>query len=158
MPDVFVELADGSYLVLDGDDGSRRVREELDVWALVPEDGESGATRDPSVWHDALQAGPLLYVVFTGVVGNAAWEVFPASASWLSSLFGRRRQLDAPGAAKRAAEAAAEVTGVADEDVSASGASKDGEGVWHIELALSDGRQGKARIDASGNVTHVKFR
>lgn len=158
MTDLVVELADSSFLVLDGEEDSRRIREELDVWALVPEDGETAGTRDPSVWHDAFKAGPLLYVVFAGVVGNAAWEVFPASARFLSSVFGRRRAFDAPGAAKRSAEAAAKVTGVAEEDVTASSASLDGNGVWHIELALADGRKGRARIDPSGNITHIKVR
>ena len=158
MSDLLVELADGSHLVVAGEQASARAREELEVWALVPTDGEAAAVRgDPSVWHDALKAGPLLYVIFAGVVGNAAWEVFPASARLLTSMFNRHRELDAPAAAERARDAAAAVARCALEDVSANSATRDGNGVWQVDLALADGRHGKARIDASGQVTHVKF-
>lgn len=57
---------------------TEQVRSELDAWSLVPPaeaDGEEDATRQDGVWHDALQAGPLVLVEFQGIVGNTA---FPA--------------------------------------------------------------------------------
>jgi hypothetical protein len=155
MPDdLVIELVDGAHLVLDGAEVTPHVRRELEVWGLVPADRDAAeARRDPSVWHDALQAGPLLYVVFAGVVGNAAWEVFPASARYLTLLFKRRRTLDAAAVARRAREAAAAVAECDPDAVHASAATRNGQGVWHVRLALDDGRSGTARLEASGNVT-----
>lgn len=158
MKDIRLELADESVLLIEADEVPQPLRDELEVWALVPDADEAQEARDPSVWHNALQAGPLLYVVFSGVVGNAAWEVFPAGARFLSSRFAAPRPLEAPGAAKRAVTAAASIAALRDDEVQATSVNRDSEGVWHVEVVLSDGRRGKVRLDASGHATHVKFR
>jgi 2-phospho-L-lactate transferase/gluconeogenesis factor (CofD/UPF0052 family) len=99
----------------------------------------------------------LLYVLYTGVVGNAAWEVFPASARFLSRLFQNRRELDAIEAARRAVDAAARVLGVDEDAIATDAATKDGQGVWHVALQAENGRRGEARLDPTGHVTHIKF-
>lgn len=154
-----VEVVDGSHLVFSSDAPSRQVRSEFEVWGLVPESPSDAAMRtDQSVWQHALEAGPLLYVVFQGVVGNAAWEIFPTAGRYLRQLWQREpHELDAEGAAERARAAVAAVSGCDENDVSVSEAQRDGEGVWRLRFALADGRRGKARIDSRQTVTHVKI-
>ena len=72
-------------------------------WSPAEADGEDDATRQGGVWHDALQAGPLVLVSFQGIVGNTAFAAFPAAARYLRRQFGESREpLGAPGTVVRA--------------------------------------------------------
>lgn len=152
------ELLDGSELVL-FDAVAPNVARELEAWALVPEIADGEPARDASVWKDALDAGPLLYVAFSGVVGNAAWSVFPAAAHYLRARVSRKVPgLDAVSAGSRAREAAAAASGAAESDVALDEVERDGEGTWKAKLRLADGRGAKVRMDACGVVTHVRLK
>jgi hypothetical protein len=152
------ELLDGSELVL-FDAVAPNVARELEAWALVPEVADDDPARDASVWKDALDAGPLLYVVFSGVVGNAAWSVFPAAARYLRARMPRKAPgLDAVLAGSRAREAAAAASGAAESDIALDEVERDGEGTWKAKLRLADGRVAKVRMDAGGVVTHVRLK
>jgi hypothetical protein len=111
------------------------------------------------VWKDALDAGPLLYVVFSGVVGNAAWSVFPSAARYLRARVSRKVPgLDAVSAGSRAREAAAAASGAAESDIALDEVERDGEGTWKATLRLADGRVAKVRMDVAGVVTHVRLK
>jgi len=152
------ELLDGSELVL-FDAVAPNVAREFEAWALVPEVADDEPVRDASVWKDALDAGPLLYVAFSGVVGNAAWSVFPAAAHYLRARMSRKAPgLDAISAGSRAREAAAVASGAAESDVALDEVERDDEGTWKAKLRLTDGRVAKVRMDAAGVVTHIRLK
>lgn len=160
--ELVIELFDGSALVLDGKGAPPRAEQEFSIWGLVPDEASKDAVdrhRDPVTWQSALDAGPLLYTAFQGVIGNAAWAAFPAAARHLSALWrGKHRPVDdAPSAGNRVADAARALYDDAEAEVSVTSVRRDGEGVWHVEFIL-DGREGIARLTSDGAVTHVKFR
>lgn len=159
--DLVVELVDGSSVVLASDALSPRARDELDVWGLVPAEGDGGSQdtgrADPATWQQALEAGPLLVAALQGVIGNAAWATFPAAARYLRALWSTRerevRDAVAAGAvARRALQAVAPQLAA-----TVMSSSRDGEGVWHVQLEVAPRRRATVRIVAGGAVTHVQI-
>jgi hypothetical protein len=147
-----IELLDGSWLgVFEADEATAQ---ELETWALVPEGALDETSRAGGVWAQALEAGPLLYVMFTGVVGSAAWSVFPAAARFLS----RRRHADLDVAA-----VTARVRATAEEALGASAAAqmiirdvhRDGDGTWLATFDLASDETGSAHLTADGTVVRL---
>lgn len=150
------ELADGSHVVIT-ERVPPNVEEQLGVWCLVPDTRGDDVARDPSVWNSAIDAGPLIHVVYQGVVGNGAWAAFPAAAAYLRARLGRRdTTLDAVAVAERVRHAAAATSeGAADEFV-VEWVERDGDGVWRATVRDAAGRSISARLDPSGTLTHLR--
>lgn len=152
------ELLDGSQLMI-SEPLAPNVARELEAWALVPASADEEPSRDSSVWKDALDAGPLLYVAFSGIIGNAAWSVFPAAAHYLRArLSSKPPTMDATAAGSRARAATAAASGVGDPDVALEDIARDGQNTWKAALRLADGRVARVRLDAHGVVTHVRLK
>ena len=148
---VIIELADHSYLIFRSAGMSAEARDELNEWARVPEQHDAVLRGEPSVWQHAFEAGPLLYAVFQGAIGNAAWAIFPAAARHLESLKKRRATPnDAPSAARLARAEIANLVGCADEEVKITKVSPDTSGGWRVSFLLQDGTSGDAGVSPNG--------
>lgn len=149
---VVIELLDGSWLgVFEADEAATR---ELETWALVPDGPADEPSRAGGVWTQALEAGPLLYVMFTGVVGNAAWSVFPAAARFLTRR--RHADVDMTAVTERVRATAAESFGAsATTAMAIRDVHRDGDGTWVVTFDLAGGETGAARLTADGSVVHM---
>jgi hypothetical protein len=147
-----IELLDGSWLgVFEADEA---ITQELETWALVPEGSPDEPSRAGAIWAQALEAGPLLYVIFAGVVGNAAWSVFPAAARFLTQR--RRTALDAARVAARVRATAEQAFGVsATAGMTIRDVHRDGDGTWLVNFDLADGKAGSARLTSDGIVVRL---
>jgi hypothetical protein len=147
-----IELLDGSWLgVFGAEDAAAR---ELETWALVPDGAADETSRAGGVWAQALEAGPLLYVMFAGVVGNAAWSVFPAAARFLARR--RHADMDAAAVIARVRATAKEALGApAAAGMSVRDVRREGDGTWVAAFELAGGETGSARLASDGAVVRL---
>jgi hypothetical protein len=147
-----IELLDGSWLgVFGAEDVAAR---ELETWALVPDGAPDETSRAGGVWAQALEAGPLLYVMFAGVVGNAAWSVFPAAARFLTRR--RHADIDAGAVSLRVRATAKEALGApAAADISIRDVHREGDGTWVAAFELASGETGSAHLTSDGAVVRL---
>jgi hypothetical protein len=157
--DRLFELPDGSTLVVALDRASPAVLDELETWSLVAGQEEPAEiVRDPSVWTNLVSAGPLVVATVQGMIGNAAWSVFPAAAHWLGDRRERRHVLDAAAAASRASAAVSSVAGVAESAVQVTETARDSTGGWRVQAQIDSGRRATALLDATGLCVSVRLR
>jgi hypothetical protein len=151
-PSAVIELLDGSWLgVFGAEDAATR---ELETWALVPDGGPDETSRAGGVWSQALEAGPLLYVMFAGVIGNAAWSVFPAAARFLTRR--RHTDMDVAAVAVRVRNTAREALGApAATDMIIRDVHREGDGTWVAAFELANGETGSAHLTSDGAVVRL---
>lgn len=129
---------------------SESTREELRVWASSDADAAEGTRFLDAV----LSLEGLLMAAATGVVGNAAWSVFPAAAHWLKE---RALSDDAPSLqdiAKRMQECVTTL-GAAPRDLVIADLRQDREGRWLGELR-HDGVRYRITADPTGRILRVR--
>jgi hypothetical protein len=78
-----VELLDGSWLCLDTRGADQSVAEELEIWALVPDQRAHVTARSGRSWDDVLGAGPLVRALRARSVTEAAHRAFESTARHL---------------------------------------------------------------------------
>lgn len=151
------ELPDGSHLLFDAGP-SQAALDELETWSLIADDD---ATRpsdehrgDPVVWASALTAGSLALAAVQGVIGNAAWAVFPAAARFLRSLRDRKPK-DAAGAVEIARVAVIKIHGGDSSDVVIETCERTAAGTWSLKLTHGTTRLA-VLVDTSGAVVQVR--
>jgi hypothetical protein len=124
-------------------------RDELLNWAQADVDAADG-TRG----IDAVSLEGLLIAVSTGVVGNAAWSVFPAAAHWLKEHF---RSDDAPtleDIAGRMRECLAAL-GATPADLVVADLREDRDGRWLGEFH-GNGVRYRITADATGRILRTR--
>lgn len=158
--DIALPLPDGSVLLLPKASLSAAVHDELETWSLLADGDDATASDerrgDPAVWTAALGAGSLAIAALQGVIGNAAWAVFPAAARYLRSLRGGRDPLDSVQAAQRAQEGVARVCAVSASDVAVTSAEREPAGTWRVELTVADGRTAVVVLDTVGAAVSIR--
>ena len=124
-------------------------RDELFSWARADVDAADG-TRG----LDALSLEGLLIAMSTGVVGNAAWSVFPAAAHWLKEHFRSDDDPTVKDVAKRMRECLAAL-GAAPADLVIDDLRQDRDGRWLGEFHC-DGVRYRITADATGRILRAR--
>ena len=128
-----------------------RVRDELRAWARADIDGPDGSrSLDPVLSLDGL-----LIAASTGVVGSAAWSVFPAAAHWLSAHVRSEHAPTLEDVAERMRECLAKLESTPSGDFVFAKLHQDHDGRWLGEL-----RRGAVRYritsDAAGHILRIR--
>lgn len=125
-------------------------RDELRIWASADVDAADGTRFLDTV----LSLEGLLIAASTGVVGNAAWSVFPAAAHWLKE---RVLSDDAPSlqdVAERMRECLTTL-GAVPADLVIADLRQDRDGRWLGEFHR-DGVRYRITADATGRILRVR--
>ena len=154
---MMLSLPDDSTLVIHGEVSlSPAARDQLETWSLVdPLDVPETTRADPIQWLEAIGAGGLALAAIHGIIGNAAWSVFPAASRFLSSAHGGRR-LDATEAADVARASVVEVAQVSPSTVSITSVTQS-KNTWDVEAKLRGGRVVNITMSLSGRVSQVRL-
>lgn len=153
-----LELPDGSVLLVDRSGLSPAATRELEAWSvIVPGEMEDTRAGDLESWRIALEAGPLLVAVVTGVLGNAAWSVFPAAARWLRSRREAPTLADTAAAAAHAISGTAMTLNVPADELSVTSVTTTPTG-WKVSMSVADGRSASATVIADGSIVHLTTR
>jgi hypothetical protein len=152
-----LSLPDDSTLVIHGGAGlSPAAQDELETWSLIdPLDVPVTTRADPIQWIEAFGAGGLALAALKGVIGNAAWSVFPAAARFLSSIRSGPR-LDASEVADAARTSVVEVLQVAPGSVSITSITRTKD-AWQVEAKVRGGRLVSVTLSLSGRVSQVRM-
>lgn len=130
------------------------VMTELREWATFEE--AAGGSRSGSV-DAVLTLQGLLVAATTGVIGNAAWSLFPAAGRWLRDRRLGEREFTAPEVLAEVRECLKQVDPEATADLTVDALKRTDEGGWLVRV-VSGTRTYELTATRSGDVVRVRRR